>query len=170
MLFTVLFWVFFLSMVSRVEDFVEAYFILKNYLVLRNVPFRPRKRWKDVDVLALNDKKLYIVECKRGAVASPSKIIEHLFSAEKFLRTTSPYREIIEKLGLVIKKMYVAEYIRKEKEAIKNAGIEVKNVSEIVREIVKIVGENVSKKKIEGAYPNPLIRYTVLLYKTKHLR
>jgi len=71
-----------------------------------------------------------------------------LNTTENFLRNTSLYREIIEKLGLKIKKMYVAEYIRKE----------------------RIVQASLTKEKIEGMYPSPLIRYVGLLCKTKHIR
>ena len=165
-----LFWVKFLAAFSRVEDVVEAYFMLRNYLVLRNIPFRKRKMWSDIDVLAFNDKELYIAECKRGAVRDPNTVINHLIAAENFLRSTSPYREIIEKLGLKIKKMYVAEYIRKERAEIEKAGIEVRNVKEVIKDVIDMVQTSLTKEKIEGMYPSPLIRYIVLLCKTKHIR
>jgi len=66
--------------------------------------------------------------------------------------------------------MYVAEYIRKEREEIEKAGIGARNVREVVKDVIDIVQTSLTKEKIEGMYPSPLIRYIVLLCKTKHIK
>ena len=49
-----------MSHFSRVEDIVVSYFALKNYVVLRNVPFRKDNRWSDIDVIAFNSDEMII--------------------------------------------------------------------------------------------------------------
>jgi len=158
---------------SRVEPIVEGYFIIKNYVVQRNVPFlKSNRKWSDIDIIAFNDRELYLVECKRGSLDGHDKamkLIEHFKEAEEYIRRTSPYKELIDRLGLNIKKLYVAEYIRKEKDELENNSIEVRNVGDVIKEISNIIKELVINKKIEGAFGNPFLRYMVLLCKTKLL-
>ena len=79
------------------------------------------------------------------------EVIGHLNSALGFVRNSSPYRELIEKLGLRLVKMYVAEYIRSERDALEKAGIMVQNVGDVIKEIVCIVRGSL-KKGIEEIY------------------
>ena len=158
---------------SRLEPIVAGYFTLKDYAVFRNIPLKTEKgRWTDIDIVAFNDKELYIIECKMGSLSKQKleeevkKLVDHYILAEKYLRNTCPYNELINKLGLKIRKLYVAEYIRDEKELIKEHGIEIREAKEILCEIISIV----KKLKSEGAYPNPFIRYMILLSKENLLK
>ena len=157
---------------SRLEPIVASYFKLKGYAVFRNIPFKYRGRWKDIDVVAFNNIELYIVECKRGSLSARNlgqeveKLIDHYKLAEEFLRSTSPYKELIDNLNLEIKKLYIAEYIRGEKPLIEEHNIEVRHAKDILCEIISII-KNLSG---EGAYPDPFIRYMVLLAKENLLK
>ncbi len=153
---------------SRLEHIVAGYFMLKNYAVFINVPFRTRKGvWSDIDMVAFNNSELYIVECKRGSLSKKDltnevkRLVDRFNQAEEYLRSTSPYKELIDKLGLGIKKLYVAEYIRDEKLLIEKHNIIVRYARNILCETITLI----NKMKKEGAYSNQFIRFMVLLSK-----
>ncbi len=157
---------------SRLEPIVAGYFTLKNYAVFTDVPFRKANgRWSDIDVLAFNARELYIVECKRGALnrEQVEKLVDHFKQAEEYLKKASPYKEFIEKFQLKIRKLYVAEYIRREKKTIEKHDIETKHAREILCEAISLVDDLLNKEKLEGVHPNQFIRYLVLLSKEKLL-
>ena len=69
-----------------------------------------------------------------------------------------------------IRKLYVAEYVRKTEEELEKNDIEVKKARDILCEIIREIKKQISEKKIEGAYPNQFLRYIVLLSKENLLK
>ncbi|RLF03402.1 MAG: hypothetical protein DRK00_08835 [Thermoprotei archaeon] len=128
-------------LVRIVEEIAEAYFQLKGYMVLRNYPIPAsgkRRIWTDIDVLAFNNEKLFIVQCKRGSLNQErrEKLVEWFHNAEKHIREIEPFRSFVEKLGLEVIRLYVAWYVtRRDEEWLSEKGIRVVRAENMVREM-----------------------------------
>lgn len=154
------------------EDIAEGMFLLKGYITLRNVMIRAEKYgWTDIDVLAFNEKEIYIVQCKRGSLNKEQalKVVRWFKNAERRLRNEKPYSYLIEKMNLKIKKLYIAKYIRNEKNLLLENNIEVKKADEILKEVIKLIKQRL-KEEFEGAEPNYTLRLLTLLIQEEFIR
>lgn len=148
-------------MLSNLEEIARRYFMSKGYLVSENVLFfLPREkegkkvsRWSDIDILAYKKYEICIVQCKEFlGTTKKEKVVERILSwfdkAEEFVRRENPYRELITE-NTQIKKILIVNYPNPPGaiEALRENGIKVIEMDEMIRELINSVKEKVEKFK-----------------------
>lgn len=139
---------------SYTEELVSEYFkhLMEGdrarYVVSEKVKYRGPKGigWSDIDVLAIGDKEVYIVETKQYAFRASKKesikqISDSLDAAESFVRKQYYAKD------KRIKKFFVAtETARPLEEELRRRGIESYRLDEIVKELLKILRKRIYPK------------------------
>ncbi len=170
---------------NYIEELISEYYKLRGYFVMNNYWFQfqsERQRtvkgkiqkylarsWTDIDVIAINSKELLLIQVKTSI--NRENIIDGI---KKFFKRVDAYLET----GLArdnesdikwwtngrkIKKMVIFEHCaNKYRLILEEAGIEAKNVSEFIDEIIEYVKDNKGVKE-----DSPMIRFLHYIYKLK---
>ncbi len=154
--------------VSYVEEIVSEYYRLKGYFISKDWKYRVPKEvtgkkvsgWKDIDVLAITDKEVLIIECKaftgyRSSRETTKKLSEDFKQAERAIKNA---RLVGNKS---IKKILVVDSsIKKVERNLKKRGIEVYLLEELMRNFLKLL------RKVTTMQEHPMTR--TLKYLVEH--
>lgn len=160
--------------ISFVEDIVQEYYRLKDYIVLRGVKYRAGKNWSDVDIVAIKGDELRIVECKggfatqRGAKKDASKFMLNFKNSLKFLQRKYP--ELKDKKE---KFVFIADNEVKElNKILVQEGVEVIMLSELMLDFLNLLNERYGKNKgnLVGKEDNPLTRTLIFLIRSEFIK
>jgi len=142
---------------SFTEELASQYYkhLMKNewpkYIVSEKVKYRgPRGGWKDIDILALGQNEICIIETKhypwRGTKRETIKhILDSFKTAEKFVKK-QPYAK-----GKKVKKIFIVEYASQPMlKELKKQRIDVRELDKIVEEFIQILYKRIWKKEWKG--------------------
>jgi len=170
---------------SYTEELVYEYFkheIGENgkpkYVVAAKIPFRDEletgkkvKGWHDIDILAIGEKEICIVETKSFTGVKKREefvfeLINRFKSAEKFVREQDYAK------GKEIRKILVADEIanKKIKEDLEKEGIETLELREIVRKLIELLKPRVRIMKRLGKEESNVTRTLIFLIRKKFLK
>jgi len=147
--------------ISYVEEIASEYYRLKGYFIQRDYTYRKQTKnvgkptgWKDIDIIAINDKEVLVIECK-SQVREKNKarhIINSMLSACKEVSKMP----IVKKRGLGIKKILVVDKsgyyysVKKHLQTIEGAGFKIIDLIDLAKDIIKILNERTTLGKEEN--------------------
>ena len=152
---------------SYVEEIALRYYQKAGYMVMPNVLFFiPRERtgkkvsgWSDIDILAYRPGELLIIQCKsflgtRKDEEIVSEIKEWFDEAFDFCRSNEPYSKLLEEAEKAggVKKVLVVDCAQPKRaiKMLKEAGIEVVLLDELIRRLFELVEEHIKQAKRRG--------------------
>lgn len=157
--------------ISYVEDIASEYYRLKGYLVSKDVHYQVPKAvsgktaegWKDIDVLALNEKEVLLVECKgfTGTMKADEmykKLLNDFKSAEEYY---------VKKSALLsdkkIKKILVVDYSTpKLDNMLVKGNIEIFHLNDLMKDFLRILKTRITTLRM-GKEEHPMTRTLLFL-------
>jgi len=148
--------------ISYVEDIVSEFYEEQGYFVGRDVQYQVPKEesgkkvsgWKDIDVLAINENDVLIIECKAftgnmTADKMAKKLSSDYASAEKSVK--EKYKSLIE--NKQIKKIFVVDYTPAEELKIEldKKGVKVYLLNELMKDFLKLLHKKYPNGKTGGS-------------------
>jgi len=154
--------------ISYVEDITAEFYRLKGYFILKDFAYQVPKEitgkkvkgWKDIDVLALSESEVLIIECK--AFTGYKKSDEMI----KMLMEDFQYAESeIKKLPLVknkrLRKVLVVDYsVKKVEKELQSKGIEIFLLENLMKDFIVTLKERIKSGCKEE---HPMTRTLVFL-------
>lgn len=126
--------------VSYVEEITEAWCRNSNFLTMRDVPFRVRRKgkqfgWSDIDVLATNKRETRIISCKHWIHKNNIKpLIKNMLEAKEYVLEIKNLMGLSENLKMIFV-VDVWKHGDRSKLLFEQKGIEVKRLKEILEEL-----------------------------------
>ena len=156
---------------SLAEEVVDIYFQKKGYFTIRNLSYLAKRSSKrqagyfDIDVLAIGQKEIVIVSCKRGLKKNGESLeLEKFDMAENYLKTDEKWKAYHKNRH--IEKMYVAEYITKRTRNNFLGKVSVVGLKELLISLIDLLEKEMGPKKLDGAETRVLPR--ILKFMIKH--
>lgn len=164
--------------ISYVEDIASEYYRIKGYLISRDVHYQVPKEiskkrvsgWKDIDILALNEKEALIIECKgftgtTKASEMYKKLLDGFRSAEEYYVKNMPLFK-----DKKIRKVLVVDYSTKKlDDMLSKANIEIYRLENLMKDFLKILKPRLDKCRM-GKEEHPMTRTLLFLVKKGFLK
>jgi len=155
---------------SWLESFVESYYqSYKKYLVQKNIWFRVEKKegirkqanWSDIDILALSDEELILINCKtflgyKKTEDSAKSIVIWFEEATEFIQNHLIYSKILSKKDFPLIKQLILEIPQKSAEdsiTTMNSDIKIIYYKDILVEWIEFLKSKIGSSN--GSYKTP---------------
>jgi hypothetical protein len=151
-------------MSNWLEELAENWFRMRGYLTQLNIRI-PSFGKRELDLLAFNDKEIWIVDLQtylgeRGSIKNEAKSMKQRFDIyEKGLRDTPPYKGLVKNRSL--KRMFIAGGIKDTfLKEVQNINIECIDMEDFLKNILREVKKYSDSQK----WPFPRADLSRLLY------
>ena len=157
--------------ISYVEDIASEYYRLKGYLVSRSIKYQvPRAEagkkasgWKDIDILALNEREALVIECKsftgvKKAEDMAKELLTNFRYAEKYYVEKHPLFK-----NKDIRKILVVDFaVKKVDDILKKNDIEVYHLDALMKDFLTFLKTKLKDAKV-GKEDHPMTRTLIFL-------
>lgn len=164
--------------ISYVEDITSEFYRLKGYFISKDIPYQIPKKvsgkkvsgWKDIDVLAINDKEVLIIECKAFLGYEKSdKVTQDLLQRFKYAEKAVKNNIQLAKNKRIRKILVVDSSIKKVENELKKKGITVHSLEDIMKEFLDILRKRLKTGRV-GKEQHPITRTLIFLLECGFLK